>query len=44
MIGELVFTTLLALLILWAIGLTVMKFFGVKVTWPIVLSVPCVSR
>ena len=44
MIGEFVFTALLALLILWAIGLTVMKFFGVEVTWPIVLSVPCVGR
>ena len=39
-----VFTALLALLILWAIGLTVMKFFGVNLTWPIVLSVPCVGR
>lgn len=44
MIGEFVFTALLALLILWAIGLTVMKFFGVNLTWPIVLSVPCVGR
>lgn len=41
MIGEFTFTTLLAVLIILAIYFTIMKFFGIQITWPIVLSVPC---
>lgn len=44
MIGEFTFTTLLAVLIILAIYFTIMKFFGIQITWPIVLSVPCVGR
>ena len=38
-----VFTTLLAVLIILAIYFTIMKFFGIQITWPIVLPTPCLS-
>lgn len=43
MIGEFTFTTLLAILIILAIYFTIMKFFGLQITWPIVLPTPCLS-
>lgn len=43
MIGEFAFTTLLAVLIILAIYFTIMKFFGIQITWPIVLPSPCLS-
>ena len=43
MIGEFTFTTLLAVLIILAIYFTIMKFFGIQITWPIVLPTPCFS-
>lgn len=40
MIGEFAFTTLLTVLIILAIYFAIMKFFGLQITWPIVLTIP----
>lgn len=43
MAGEFIFTTLLSIIILWALALTIMKLFGIAISWPISLSFPCIS-